>query len=220
MDRFELGSHAGGERSIVVVGAGGHAKVIIESLRLAGWNVVGCTDSDATPRLCAGAPVIGNDDKLGELLGDGVSCAFCAIGDNALRERIGRRLLSLGFEMPAVLGPGTTVAPSVSVGAGVAILPGAVVNSEAVLRDFAIINSNANVDHDCLIGCAAHIGPGASLAGNVQVGDRTFLATGSAVIPGTEIGADTIVGAGSVVVRNLPPEVLAYGNPAKLRRPI
>lgn len=208
----------GDGRNIVVIGAGGHAKVLIDCLRFAGWNVIGCTDADPSPRTCAGVPVLGNDDVLRRLRTEGVEHAFCALGSNLARDRVGDELLALEFSLPSVLGPGSNVAPSVQVGRGAAILPGASVNIDSVIEDLAIINTNASVDHDGVIGRAAHIGPGAALAGCVEVGPRTFVATGSAVIPGRRIGADAIVGAGSVVVRDIPARAVAYGNPARVHR--
>lgn len=207
-------------REIVVVGAGGHAKVAIECLRFAGWNVIGCTDVDPTPRDCAGAPVLGADAVLSELRTQGIAHAFCALGSNALRERVGRTLIEQGFALPAVRGPGANLSPSARLGAGCILMPGATVNVETVLGDLVIINTNASVDHDGVIGRAAHIGPGAVLAGEVTVGDRSFVATGSSVIPRIRIGTEVVVGAGSVVVCDIPDRVIAYGNPARVRRPI
>lgn len=205
-------------RQIVVIGAGGHARVVVECLRMAGWNVTGCTDPDPTLRDCAGAPVIGTDDILGSVRNEGISHAFCALGDNCLRDKVGEILTGLGFTLPTVLGPGTIVSTSVQIGIGTAILPGAVVNGYSLIGPFAIINTNASVDHDCVIGRAAHIGPGVALAGDVHVGDRTFIATGTIVIPQRRIGPDSIVGAGSVVIRNLPSNIVAFGNPAGIQR--
>lgn len=208
----------GNGRAIIVVGAGGHAKVLVDCLRYTGWNVIGCTDADPTPRNCAGAPVLGNDDILQRLRTDGVEHAFCALGPNGLRERVGEKLLSLGYFIPSVQGPGAYVSASVRVGFGAAILPGAIVNTDSVVGELAIINTKASVDHDGVIGRAAHIGPGAVLAGSVEIGARTFVATGSSIIPDRRIGPDTVIGAGSVVVRDLPGRVVAYGNPARVRR--
>ena len=208
----------GDGRPIVVVGAGGHAKVVIECLRHAGWKVIGCTDADPSPRSCAGAPVLGGDDALAGLRGQGVQHAFCALGGNALRDRVGAALVGQGFELPAVVGPGANLSPTTSLGAGTILMPGATVNVESVIGSLVIINTNASVDHDAVIGRAAHIGPGCALAGEVSVGDRSFVATGSSVVPRIRIGADTVVGAGSVVVRDIPDRVIAFGNPARVHR--
>lgn len=205
------------EQPVVVVGAGGHAKVVIEALRWSGWDVIGCTDGDPTPRQVVGAPVLGGDDMLPAILASGVRHAFPAFGNNALRERIGDQLLALGFEIPTARGPNVNLSPSASVGRGVALFAGASVNAEAKLADFVIINTGASVDHDGDIGRAAHIAPGCAVAGCVTVSDRAFLGAGVSVIPGSEIGSDTIVGTGRVVVRNLQPGIKALGVPARAR---
>jgi UDP-perosamine 4-acetyltransferase len=200
------------------MGAGGHAKVVIDGLRHCGWTVIGCTDADPAPRHCADVPVIGSDEILARVRAEGVGHAFCALGPNQVREKLAGRLRELEFSLPSFAGQGAILSSTVRVGAGVAIMPGAVINIDTRIGDLAIVNTNANIDHDGDLGTAAHVGPGASLAGNVTVGERAFIATGSAVIPGRTIGADTVVGAGSVVVRDLPAGVVAYGNPARVRR--
>jgi len=209
---------AGGGRRIVVIGAGGHAKVVIECLRFAGWDVIGCTDADPTPRTCAGAPVIGSDAMLAEVRGQGVEHAFCALGSNAVRERVGQSLIDQGFAVPAVRGPGANLSSSARIGAGTILMPGSTINVESMIGALVIINTNASVDHDGMIGRAAHIGPGSALAGEVWVGARSFIATGSSVIPRIRIGDDVVIGAGSVVIRDLPDRVVAFGNPARVHR--
>ncbi|QIL01457.1 acetyltransferase [Sphingomonas sinipercae] len=204
-------------RAVVVIGAGGHAKVAIEALRHSGWNVVGCTDPDGSSRQVVGADVLGDDSLLPELRSAGIRFAFPALGNNAVRERIGRELIAMGFELPNALGPQTIVSPSAKLGVGVAIFAGAVINAEAAVGDFAIINTNASVDHDCVIGSAAHIAPGCALAGCVKIGDRAFVGAGSSVIPNIEIGTDSTVGAGSSVVRDIPSGVTAFGVPARAK---
>lgn len=213
------GSSANG-KSILVIGAGGHAKVVIDCLRFTGWEIVGCIAAEKGDTTCSGAAIIGTDDDLPSLRATGIAFAFCALGGNSLRDRVGQRLAELNFELPWVIGPGAHVSPSVTIGRGAAILPGAVINAETVIGEFAIINTNANIDHDGSVGRCAHIGPGSSLAGEVTVGDRSFIATGCAVIPQRTIGADTIVGAGSTVVRDLPDGVVAFGNPARIQRKV
>lgn len=203
-------------KPLVVIGAGGHAKVVIELLRFEGWNVVACTDADPTPRLVLGVPVVGDDDQLERLRSTGVEAAFVALGANAVRQRVGLQLLDIGFALPSATRLAAFVSPTARIGRGVAIMAGAVVNAAADIGDFSILNTQAGVDHDGRIGVAAHIGPGCSLAGCVGIGARTFLGVGCSVIPHILIGDDVVVGAGSVVVRNLPNGVKAYGRPARI----
>jgi UDP-perosamine 4-acetyltransferase len=203
--------------AVVVIGAGGHAKVAIEALRCSGWTVIGCTDADPEPRSIAGAPVLGGDDVLPGLRETGVGFAFVALGNNQLRQSKAEQLLQLGFELPNAIGSSSIISPSAVIGVGVAIFGGSVINAEATIGDFAIINTNCSIDHDCIIGKAAHVGPGSAIAGAVSVGERAFLGAGTVAVPGVSIGEDSIIGAGSVVVRDLPPAVTSLGVPARPR---
>ncbi|QBM76835.1 acetyltransferase [Sphingomonas sp. AAP5] len=205
-------------QDIVVLGAGGHAKVVIDLLRETNWRVVALTDADDTARTVMGVPVVGTDEKLEELWRNGIRAAFVALGSNALRERIGDRLLARGFALPAAVSTRAAVSPSAQIGQGVAVMAGAAINAEAVIGDFAIVNTQAGVDHDCVIGRGAHIGPGSALAGCVRIGARSFLGVGCNVIPEKTIGSDVMVGAGSLVIRDLPDGCLAFGAPAVARR--
>lgn len=206
-----------GDRRVVVIGAGGHAKVAIEALRFSGWNVIGCTDRDTTERLVVGTPVLGDDGILPSVRSSGVRFAFPALGSNALRARIAAELAALGFDLPNAVAPAVTISESARIGRGVALFAGASVNADAEIADFAIINTNASVDHDCRIGMAAHIAPGCALAGGVEVGARSFVGIGSAVIPGVRIGEDCMIGAGSAVVSDIRSGSTAFGVPARIR---
>jgi UDP-perosamine 4-acetyltransferase len=203
-------------RDIVILGAGGHAKVVIELFRaMGGWRILGLLDSGRAAQTVLGLPVIGDDGDLPRLRRDGVTAAFVAIGGNALRERLGAALLSQGFEMPAAVHPAASVSPSARIGAGVAIMAGASIAAETTLRDLSIVNHGALVDHDTLIGVAAHVAPGCAMAGSVQVGDRALVGVGSAVRPGIRIGADSVIGAGSAVVADVPEGAIVGGTPAR-----
>lgn len=200
----------------MILGAGGHAKVIIDILQshtdvqLAGYL---SPDGQAGP-LC-GVPCLGDDNTLPTLFEQGIRSAFVAIGDNALRNERTDALRGMEFRVINAISPCASVSRYATVGEGVAIMPGAVVNAGAVVGDGVIVNTNASVDHDCRIGAFAHIAPGAALAAKVHLGEGVFLGIGSSVIPGISIGAWTIVGAGSVVLRNLPGGVTAFGFPAR-----
>ena len=200
----------------MILGAGGHAKVILDILEsrddvlLAGY-VNPCGDSEPL----YGLPRLGDDSGLPDLFGQGIRAAFVAIGDNALRKERTKTLSRIGYRVINAISPNACISRYAKLGAGVAVMPGAVVNASAALGDGAIVNTNASVDHDCVIGAFAHIGPGVSIAARVSVGEGVLLGAGSCVIPGVGIGDWTVAGAGSVVVRDLPSRVVAYGTPAR-----
>lgn len=202
---------------VVILGGGGHAKVVIESLRAAGHKVAAVIDADPTPRQVAGVPVVGDDSVLSRLRGEGLTQAFVAIGDNALRFKLARGLREQGFELVKAIHPSAVVSPSAQLGVGVAIMAGAVINAETQVGDLVIINTGAVVDHDCRLGAACHLGPASALAGGVRIGERAFLGVGVRAIPNITVGADTIVGAGAVILRDLPDAVVAFGVPARLQ---
>lgn len=202
---------------VVIIGGGGHAKVVIESLRAAGKTVAAIVDADPTPREVLGVSVVGDDLALPDLRAQGHSELFVAIGDNRLREKLGRKAQGLGFTLVNAIHPSAIVSPSAQVGEGVAIMAGVAINADSRIGDLAIINTGAVVDHDCVLGAACHLGPASALAGGVTIGERVFLGVGARAIPGVAIGADTTVGAGGVVVRDLPDAVLAIGVPAQVK---
>lgn len=202
---------------MVVIGAGGHAKVVVELARSCGFEVVGCLDADDTPRLVVGAPVIGNDDMVSSLFSEGVRFAALGIGNNRVRERIGVELEALGFTLPALISPNAVVSPSSEVERGAIVMPGAVLNAECRIGPFSIVNTSASVDHDCRLGVAVHVAPGSRLAGSVIVGDRAMVGVGSAVAPGVSIGADATLGAGATAIHDVPSNTIAVGTPARER---
>ncbi len=202
---------------VVIIGGGGHAKVVIESLRACGKTVAAIVDADPTPREVLGVPVIGDDLALPDLKGQGFSELFVALGSNRLRQKLGDKARALGFTLVNAIHPSAVISPSVRIGEGVAIMAGVVINADSRIGDLAIINTGAVVDHDCDLGAACHLGPASALAGGATVGERAFLGVGARVIPGVVIGADTTVGAGGVVVRDLPDAVLAVGVPAQVK---
>lgn len=202
---------------VVIIGGGGHAKVVIESLRARGETVTAIVDADPTPREVLGVPVAGDDLTLPDLRAQGLSKLFVAIGDNRLRQKLGRKARELGFSLVNAIHPSAVVSPSARLGEGVAVMAGVTINAESWIGDLAIINTGAVIDHDCRLGAACHLGPASALAGGVSVGERAFLGVGARAIPGVSIGADTMVGAGGVVVRDLPDAVLAIGVPARIK---
>lgn len=203
-------------KGLVVIGAGGHAKVCIELLYAMGKTVDYCIGNTGDTSTCLGVPVFEGDEYLLKLRGQGYEEAFIAIGSNSLRNRLGDMVTSLGYRLVNAISPAAQISPSASIGDGVAIMAGAIINAEAIIGDLAIINTGATIDHDCNIGRAVHIAPQCALAGNVTVAAGGFLGIGCKVIPGVTIGEDATLGAGAVVIKDIPANAKAVGVPANI----
>jgi UDP-perosamine 4-acetyltransferase len=202
--------------SVVVVGGGGHARVVMEVLLAAGWRVAGFTDPGGAGRSFGEIPCLGDDSALPSLAGQ-VRYAIAALGDNALRGRLAERAVELGFELANAIHPSAQISPSVTLGRGIAVMANAVLNAGTTVLDDSIINTAATVDHDCRIGRNVHIAPGCHLAGYVTVEDGALVGVGSIVGRGRPVlvGAAAVVGSGSVVIRDVPPFTTVAGNPAR-----
>jgi len=201
---------------LVLLGAGGHAKVVLEAIHAVGaYTVVGLVDPHPPSRLVLGVPVLGGDEVLVDLKRQGVSAAVVALGGNAVRQRVAAQLLALGFDLPPIVHPAALISPSAGIGAGAVVMARAVVGTQTRLADLVIVNTGAVIDHDNDIGAAAHVAPGCALAGAVRVGARALVGVGSAVRPGVTIGADAIIGAGSAVVADVPAGLTVGGAPAR-----
>lgn len=197
---------------LIVVGAGGHAKVVVATARAAGLAVVSVVD-DAERRWgeqVLGVPVTGPAEPV---LQDAGASVVLAIGDNAARRRLAQRARC---RFVSVVHPSAVVDASVRLGAGSVVFAGAVIQPDTVIGAHAIVNTGASIDHDCVLGEAVHVAPGSRLAGNVKLGDEVFLGIGAVAIPGVSVGARTTVGAGAAVVRDLPEGVIATGVPARV----
>ena len=201
---------------VIVIGAGGHAKVCIELLHAMGEKVAYCVGGADSPDQCLGVPVLKGDENLAHLRTEGYSRLFAAIGSNGLRDRLSTAAIEQGYQLINAISPHAIISPTAKLGAGVAVMAGVVINAEVVIEDLAIINTGATIDHDCRIGKAVHIAPQCALAGNVVVGKHSFLGVGCKVIPGIEIGEKVTVGAGGVVISHIVSGAKAVGVPAKI----
>lgn len=199
-------------RDLIVVGAGGHAKVVVATARAAGFQVTAVVD-DATERWGTTVLGIAVSGPTATALGDPDAEVVLAIGDNAARRRLAA---AARCRFAAIVHPSAVVDPTVRVGAGSVVFAGAVIQPDTVIGRHAIVNTGASIDHDCVLGEAVHVAPGARLAGSVALGDEVFIGIGAVVIPGIAIGARTTIGAGAAVVRDVPSGSVAVGVPARL----
>jgi len=195
------------ELPVVVLGGGGHARVLIEAMRANGRTIMGIADPALVPvaRGPGGVGVLGGDEVLDKLEASDVLLVngIGSVGSMAARDAIFRRVRERGFRFATVIHASAVVSPSVQLGEGVQLMAGAIIQCDAAIGANSIVNTGARIDHDCRIGESVHIAPGVTLSGSVTVGDRTHIGTAAAVIQGISIGCDCLVGAGAVVHRNL-----------------
>lgn len=201
-------------RDLIVVGAGGHAKVVVATARAAGFRVLAIVDDDVARwgTSVLGVPVSG---PIARTLDDAGASAVLAIGNNAVR----RALATAGrCDFVSVIHPSAIIEPSVGLGVGSVVFARAVIQPDCTIGPHAIVNTGASIDHDCVLGTAVHVAPGTRLAGNVTLGDEVFVGIGAVIIPGVTIGPRTTIGAGAAVVCDLPAGIIAVGVPARILR--
>ena len=205
-------------QKLLVIGGGGHARVVTEAARAQGWRVLGFFDDDRASAIDAETPRLGEvasasaADTDGFALDGDPSCAIVAMGSIELRSRLISELRGL---YGSVIHPSAVIAPSAQIGEGVFVSAGAIVQSRAKIEAHAIINTGAIVEHDCVIHTNVHIAPGAVLGGAVTVGRDTLVGLGARIKPGIRIGLGCTIGAGAVVVSNIPDHATVMGVPAK-----
>jgi sugar O-acyltransferase (sialic acid O-acetyltransferase NeuD family) len=199
------------EGAVAIIGAGGHAKVVLSTLLAAGFPVAAAFDDDPEKWGTRLLDVLVAGD-IRRFLDSGLRRAVLAIGSNPKRRDLAARLPA---EWVSVAHPSAWVDETVCLGPGTVIFAGAVIQPCATLGAHVIVNSGATIDHDCAVGDFAHVGPGVSLAGGVEVGEGALLGIGSAAIPGTKVGRWATVGAGAVVLGEVPEGAAVAGVPAR-----
>lgn len=209
------------KEKIVLIGGGGHCKVVINTLlTLEKYQIIGFVDNKNETKDVLGIKHIGCDDDLIDIFAKGCRNAFIAVGsvgDCRVRVKLADLANKIGFRLPTLIHPSAIIAKDVRIGEGTFIAAGTVINPGAVVGSNVIINTRASIDHDCRIGDFVHLAPGATLSGGVEIGAKTHIGTGSAIIEYLKIGTETIIGAGSVVISNIPQRSMAFGNPCKVK---
>ena len=205
---------------IVLIGGGGHCASVIDAIRSVGDCDVAGVIGTSVPigGDVLGVNVIGSDDDLPGLRASGVTgfvVTVGSIGDASTRAALVSLALAAGLTPVSVVHASAVVSPEASVAPGAFVGAMDYVGPRVTVGENAIVNSGAIVDHDCSIGALAHVAPGAVLSGNVVVGRAAHVGTGASVSQGVTIGERAIVGTGSVVVRDVPHDVTAHGNPCR-----
>ena len=206
-------------RPLVIIGGGGHGGCLCDVAEAAGWFVAGFIDTVHEPgRSVLGRPVLGGDERIEDESFRREFAFGLGIGEPAVRRRYGRRLVSLGAQLPSIVHPSAFVSSHAALGQGVLLMGFNAINHRSVVGDFTAFDWHATLGHHGLVGEAAFLSPGVHVAGHVRLGDEVYLGTGCQVVPKVSIGAKTVVGAGATVTADLPSNVLAVGTPAVVKR--
>lgn len=198
---------------LIIVGAGGHGKVVAD-LALKNGYVNLCFVDDRATGFCMGFPIIGTCDDL-EALNDGATDFVIGVGNNLIRKTIAEKH---GVNWVKLIHPSAQIAVNTSIGKGTVVMAGAVINACALVGEHCIVNTCAIVEHDNVIGDYAHISPRAALGGTVRVGEQTHIGIGATVRNNIDICGDSVIGAGAVVVGNIKEKGVYLGVPARLRK--
>lgn len=204
---------------IVILGAGGHAKVLIEIIKkLEQYQILGYTDKiDRGPVL--GVNYLGNDSILIDIKRKYQNCkAVIGVGTISIsssRQRIYEMLKNIGFELPVIVSKDAIVNEGAHIKEGAVLLEGAIANVNSVIGKCAIINTKAEVGHDSVVGDFVHLAAGANLGGGVEIGDNCVIGVGTKVIQLKKIVADTLIGAGSIVISDIMIKGIYFGVPAR-----
>lgn len=213
---------------IIILGAGDHGRVVYDILESEKrhFQVEGYIDlldnKEIWGHLHAGKPVFGGPDKLEGIFASGIQYAAVAIGDNSIRRKYFEEAEKFGFNIASAVHPQAAVSKNAYVGRGACICAGAAINIGAYLGRGVIVNTGATIDHDCRLGDFAQIAPGVHMAGNITVGDDTFIGTGAIITHphggSLAIGKSVTIAAGALVMDDVPDGALVAGPPARKKR--
>ena len=205
---------------MILLGAGGHAKVLLSLATALGCQLAGVCDPELARqgvRKWRGLPVLGGDDALATLAPADV-CLVNGIGQKigvTTRRRLYEQLRARGFRFPALVHPAAWVATEARLADGVQVMAGAVLQADCEIGENTIINTRASVDHDACIGAHVHVAPGATVCGGARIAAGAFIAAGATIIQGVRIGESAVVGAGVTAVRELPLGQMLLGVPPR-----
>jgi len=209
------------DKPVVLLGMGGHARVLLDAMHLCGMEVLGYT-SPVIAESQQEIPYLGDDQALvGEYASDKVHLVngLGSVGCTKARRTVFEQMKGEGFGFAAVIHPSAMMSTRAKLGEGAQIMAGAVVQTGVACGDNVLINTGATVDHDSVIGAHSHVSVGVTVSGEVRIGDSVHVGAGSTLIQGVEVGADSVVAAGAVVIRDVKAESMVVGVPAQEMKP-
>lgn len=204
------------DKEIILIGYSGHAYVVAETILENGFEIMGYSDKEIASLNPYNLKYLGFE-KNDNFIGWTTSNSFVlGIGDNKLRQNIAKLIEEKGKVIQTIIHKTGNISKNVIIGNGSFINKNVSVNCLAKVGKNVILNTGCIIEHECVLQDAAHIGPGAVLAGNVKIGERTFVGANSVIKQGIVVGKDVIIGAGSVIIRDIPDGKKVVGNPGKI----
>lgn len=203
-------------KRLAILGASGHGKVVADIAELSGWNEVIFFD-DAWPEIKnnSARPIMGNTESLLDTIQD-YDGVVVAIGNNDIRLNKLNLLKKKNIPLPSFIHPQAIISRYAQIDNACVVCAGVVVNADTSIGFGSILNTGCSIDHDCFLAEAVHISPGARLAGGTQVGKCAWVGIGAITRQLITVGSNAVIGAGSVVVKNVAPNTVVVGNPAKI----
>ncbi|MFH4965327.1 acetyltransferase [Gaetbulibacter sp. M235] len=213
------------KQNIVVIGASGHAKVVIDILeRENKYNIIGLIDSYKPKGMSIFQyKILGTENDLPDLIKNfNFNAGIIAIGDNWIRKLVHDKITQLvpDFKYISAIHPSAIIGKNVTIGQGTVIMPGVIVNIDSKIGNFCILNTKASLDHDGDIKKFSSLAPNATVGGNVTIGSFSAICLGANIIQDITIGKHSIIGAGALVNRDVEDYKMVYGIPAKVIRTI
>lgn len=205
-------------KPLVVLGAGGHAAVLVDILKQHNAEVLGLIspEPDIHRHVLHGIPHYLQDDDVLKFSPDDIHLVngLGSLPGSTLRSKLFTKFTALGYRFESVIADSAIISPYAELGHGVQVMPGVIIQAGSVIGANSIINSGAVIEHDCLIGEHNHIAPGVTLSGDVRTEDYVHIGTGAAVIQAIYIGGNTVIGAGACLTKNVKKNSVVY--PAKI----
>lgn len=204
-------------KPVIIIGGGGHAKVLASTLVEMNIPILGFVDPDTSKITLLGLPRLGGDEAILDHSPDSILLAqgLGSVSPDFVRSKVFDHHKSLGYTFVTAIHPTAIVAREVEIGEGTVIFAGAIVQPGTQIGQNCVLNTRCSVDHDCYIGPHNHIAPGATLSGSVTTGSNCHIGVGSTIIQGVILGENSLIGAGSVVLKQVPPNTTVFGIPAR-----
>lgn len=207
---------------VIILGAGGHAKVLLDILIMRAVNVIGFTEPNSLCRVegMSSIPIIGNDEVVKSYSPNEIRLVngLGSVNITNKRKEIFERFKSMGYTFETVIHPSAIIASGAKIAEGVQVMAGAIIQTGSYIGYNTIVNTKTSVDHDCVIEAHVHLAPGVTLSGGVQICEGVHIGSGATVTQGIRLGCNSLVGAGAVVIRDVPEGVTVFGVPAQIRQ--